>query len=99
MGRKTAILYSQDPHPLWATHKWENNHNCRASSQGAKDPSPTSGSPSQGTCQEDKSSECVGLKASGAYFPESQRLWERDSTLKGHHKISHALGPGAEGVI
>ena len=87
--------------PEWVTHKWEDNYNCRGSTQGARGPSPTLGSPAQGSCTRKTSPQNIWLWSPvGLTFRRARGLWEIETPLlKGAHRTSHAPGPRAEAVI
>ena len=56
----------QSPYPQVGYPPHKNNHNRRGSPQGARSPSPTLNSPVQRVLQrEDKTQECLALKAGG----------------------------------
>lgn len=86
--------YSQ---PRWVTHQPDSNYNSRSSSQEARGLSPTSGTPTLGSCA---GKDVWILKAIGAYFGEAQWTVENRGPLllKSAHKTSPAPGPRA-GVI
>ena len=61
------MVYSQDQHPQWATHQWEDNDYYRGPSQGANGLSLTS-APGPGFLHQDNEPpESSALKASRAY--------------------------------
>ena len=91
------MQYNQDPYSWvgdWQTAEWLQLQRFPPRSKGSK---PHIGLPSLGILhQEDEPPECLALKASGAYFPESQRaVGNRDSTLKGDIQI--LICSGVEG--
>lgn len=67
---------SQDSSPRWLTHKQENNHNCRGSSQGARVMSPHQGPPAWGSCVRNLSPQDFGLQRPvGLTFRRPRELW------------------------
>ena len=87
--------------PRWATHKWENNYNCRCSPQGPRGLNLTYVSLAQGSCTRKMSPQNVWLwRPVGLTFSRPRGLWEIETPLlEGAHKISHVLGPRARAVI
>ena len=68
--------------PRWATHKWENNYNCRSSPQGARGLSPTLCSPAWGSCTSRQSSQNVWLWwPMRLTFGRPRELWEIETPL------------------
>ena len=98
--RGVGLQYRQTHTPGWATHKQEDNYNCRGSPSKATGVSPTAGSPAYEILQsEDKSPELLTLKSGGAHFQEIQRAVEIETPfLHGTHRLSHTPGPRAEAV-
>ena len=90
-GTYTSIIQTQK----WgqATHKLENNHNCRGSSQGTRGLRPRFSSPVQGLYEEDKLQEYFVLKISKDCIQERQRvIRNRDSTLNGFtQNFTHSM--------
>lgn len=76
------------------------NYSCGGSPYRARGRSPACiRLPSSRVLYQDETVECLDLKASRAYFWESQRVWEIETPLlKGKLKISDAPGPREEAV-
>ena len=65
---------------IWVTHKWENNYNCRGSSQQVRGPSPILNSPDQ------------AVRPVKLDLEKARGLWKIEmSVLKGWQRISRAL--------
>ena len=85
-----------------ATHKWEDNHECRSGLPVIPKKWGVQASrwapPFRILHQKDQLPKHLALKSSGACMQQSQR--ERETPIsKSAHKIWHALSPSEEGVI
>ena len=84
----------------WATHKMENNYNCRSSPRVVRVLSPILGSPAQGSCTRKTSPRSIWLwRAARLNLGSPRGLGEIVFTLKRVHTKSHTPGPRAEAVI
>ena len=87
------MRYSQDPYPWVGDRQMGRLLQLQRFSPGSKGFESHVRFPSPGILHwEDKPPKCLALKASGAYFQESQKaVGNRDSTLKGHtQNLTHS---------